>query len=130
MAIIRKRPDQSEPIQGVNLNVGMQNKDTQNLYNKKHKSRKHAVNASDRLDKLVYSVFSKKSGTTNMVCEMLGNKYDYSQVRKSILRLVERRFIGYWGTDYCEVTGHKAWYLEIRDSELKYTPIKSNSHAR
>ena len=105
-------------------------KDTQNLYNKRHKRQKLAVKASAHLDKLVYSVFLKKSCTTNMVCEMLGNKYDYSQVRSSILRLVERRFIGYWGTNYCEVTGHKAWYLYVRDSKLKYTPIKSNSHAR
>lgn len=130
MAIIRKRPDQSEPIQGVNLNVGMQNKDTQNLYNKKHKRQKLAVKASDHLDKLVYDVFLKESSTTNMVVDKLNNRYTYNEVRSSILRLVERRFIGYWGTDYCEVTGHKAWYLEIRDSELKYTPIKSNNHAR
>lgn len=130
MAIIRKRPDQSEPIQGVNLNVGMQNKDTQNLYNKKHKSRKHAVNASDRLDKLVYDLFLKESSTTNMVVEKLNNRYTYNEVRSSILRLVERRFIGYWGTNYCEATGHKAWYLYVRDSKLKYTPLKSNSHAR
>lgn len=105
-------------------------KDTQNLYNKKHKSRKHAVKASDHLDKLVYDVFLKESSTTNMVVDKLNNRYTYNEVRSSILRLVERRFIGYWGTNYCEVTGHKAWYLYVRDSKLKYTPIKSNSHAR
>jgi hypothetical protein len=49
---------------------------------------------------------------------------------KDTQNLVERRFIGYWGTNYCEATGHKAWYLYVRDSKLKYTPIKSNSHAR
>ena len=126
----KQSPHRREPMKGRKNRTRAQHKDRKYLYNKKHNSQKLVVNASDHLDKLVYSVFSKKSCTTNMVCEMLGNKYDYSQVRKSILRLVERRFIGYWGTDYCEVTGHRAWYLEIRDSERKYTPLKSNSHAR
>lgn len=105
-------------------------KDTQNLYNKRHKRQKLAVKASAHLDKLVYDVFLKESSTTNMVVDKLNNRYTYNEVRKSILRLVERRFIGYWGTNYCEVTGHKAWYLYVRDSKRKYTPLKSNSHAR
>ena len=105
-------------------------KDTQNLYNKRHKRQKLAVKASDHLDRQVYGVLLKKSRTTKMICEILGNKFSYSQVRHSIIRLNERRLIYYWGLDICETTGGKAYYLEVRNSRQKNLPKNRNSYGR
>lgn len=61
---------------------------------------------------------------------MLGDAYSYPQVRHSVIRLSKRRLIYYWGLDFCEVTGHKAYYLEVRNSRQKYLPKNRNSYGR
>lgn len=125
-----ERPYRREPMQGAKFNTRWRYKDSKYLYTEKHKSRKPTISANDHLDKKVYNVLLKKSCTTNMICEILGNKYSYQQVRHSILRLNERRLIYYWGLDICETTGGRAYYLEVRNSRQKYLPNKRNSNGR
>lgn len=126
----RQSPHRLEPMKGRKSCTGMQNKDRKYLYNEKHKSRKTTISASDHLDRQVYGVLLKKSCTTKMVCAMLGDAYSYPQVRHSVIRLHKRRLIYYWGLDFCEVTGHKAYYLEVSDSRQKNLPDNRNSYGR
>ena len=126
----KQRPHRREPMQGAKFNIRGQHKDSKYLYNEKHKSRKTTISASDHLDRQVYGVLLKKSCTTKMICAMLGNKFSYSQVRHSIIRLNERRLIYYWGLDICETTGGNAYYLEVRDSRQKNLPKNRNSYGR
>ena len=90
----------------------------------------YVQNDSDHLDRQVYGVLLKKSCTTKMICAMLGDAYSCQRVRHSVIRLSKRRLIYYWGLDFCEVTGHKAYYLEVRNSRQKYLPKNRNSYGR
>ena len=117
-------------MQGAKFNIRGQHKDSKYLYNEKHKSRKTTISASDHLDRQVYGVLLKKSCTTKMICVMLGDAYSCQRVRHSVIRLSKRRLIYYWGLDFCEVTGHKAYYLEVRNSRQKYLPKNRNSYGR
>jgi len=126
----KQRPHRREPMQGAKFNIRGQHKDSKYLYNEKHKSRKPAISENDHLDNQVYNVLLKKSCTTKMICEILGNKFSYSQVRHSIIRLNERRLIYYWGLDICETTGGNAFYLEVRDSRQEYLPNKRNNNGK
>jgi hypothetical protein len=126
----RQSPHRREPMEGRKNRTGMQHKDKKYLYNEKHKSRKNTISASDHLDRQVYGVLLKKSCTTKMICAMLGDAYSYQRVRHSVIRLNKRRLIYYWGLDFCEVTGHKAYYLEVRDSRQKNLPKNRNSYGR
>jgi len=126
----RQSPHRLEPMKGRKNCTGVQYKDRKYLYNEKHKSRKTTISASDHLDRQVYGVLLKKSCTTKMVCAMLGDAYSCQRVRHSVIRLHKRRLIYYWGLDFCEVTGHKAYYLEVRNSRQKYLPKNRNSYGR
>lgn len=126
----RQSPHRLEPMKGRKNCTGMQNKDKKYLYDEKHKSRKTTISASDHLDRQVYGVLLKKSCTTKMICVMLGDEYSCQRVRHSVIRLSKRRLIYYWGLDFCEVTGHKAYYLEVRNSRQKYLPKNRNSYGR
>ena len=126
----KQRPHRREPMQGAKFNIRGQHKDSKYLYNEKHKSRKTTISASDHLDRQVYGVLLKKSCTTKMICVMLGDAYSCQRVRHSVIRLNKRRLIYYWGLDFCEVTGHKAYYLEMRDSRQEYLPDNRNNNGK
>ncbi len=126
----RQSPHRLEPMKGRKNCTGVQHKDRKYLYNEKHKSRKITITESDHLDRQVYGVLLKKSCTTKMICDMLGDAYSCQRVRHSIIRLNERRLIYYWGLDFCEVTGHKAYYLEVRNSRQEYLPNKRNNNGK
>ena len=127
-----KRPRWQGPTKGENKDDRRQYKDTQNLCNEKHKSKKKESSFLKRT-LIVYKQLRKSgAGTVNMVdveLKFKGYDFDTQQVRQSLWYLVKNDYIRYWGRDRCSLTGHIADWFEMPCNPKKVFTIKKGGQS-